>query len=141
MLAKNALAFLSWMIILSQFSYATAASRLHVIDGDTIDIHGERIRLRAENGPIDAPELRKAQCPLELFRAQASRERLAQLLASGDYSVDRRGFDKYGRTVGVVYAEGEDVGAKLVREGHAKPWPGLRRATRPTWCEAADLPK
>jgi endonuclease YncB( thermonuclease family) len=107
---------------------------LRVIDGDTIDVSGERIRLRADAGPIDAPELRKAKCPLELFRAQAAKERLQKLMAPNDFTIERHGKDRYGRTVAVVYSEGIDVGAVLVREGHAKPWPKLTRADRPEWC-------
>ncbi len=110
--------------------------RLYVVDGDTAIINGERIRLRSEAGPIDAPELHSAKCPLELFRAEAARDRLRAIMgaAGDDFSIDRKSKDRYGRTVAVVYVEGEDVGGRLVREGHAKPWPGLRRATRPTWC-------
>ncbi|RXF68260.1 thermonuclease family protein [Hansschlegelia zhihuaiae] len=107
---------------------------MSIVDGDTIRVDGERIRLRSEGGPIDAPELRKAKCPLELFRAEAARDRLKALMAPNDFSIDRHGADRYGRTVAVIYAEGRDVGAILVREGHAKPWPTLRRADRPTWC-------
>ena len=54
--------------------------------------------------------------------------------APNDFSVERRGKDKYGRTVGIVYSEGEDVGGRLVREGYAKPWPKLRAYDRPRWC-------
>jgi endonuclease YncB( thermonuclease family) len=68
-----------------------AFASLYVIDGDTIDLDGERIRLRSEAGPIDAPELGKAKCSLVLFRAQPARERLAALMAPKDFSVDRRG--------------------------------------------------
>ena len=110
------------------------ASDVYVYDGDTIRVGAERVRLRSEAGPIDAPELRSAKCPLELFRAQAARERLAALMAPNDFSIDRRGRDRYGRTVAVVYSEGRDVAAVLVREGHARPWPKLSRADRPTWC-------
>jgi micrococcal nuclease len=110
------------------------ASDAYIIDGDTISVEGERIRLRSEAGPIDAPELRKAKCPLELFRAEAARGRLKALMAPNDFSIDRRGADRYGRTVAVVYSQGEDVGTRLVREGHAKPWPTLRRVDRQTWC-------
>ncbi|GLK78077.1 hypothetical protein GCM10008171_33310 [Methylopila jiangsuensis] len=107
---------------------------LIVIDGDTMKLNGERIRLRSEAGPIDAPELRKAQCPLELYRAEAARDRLKALVAAGAVTIRRTGADRYGRTVAVVFVDGRDVGALLVREGHAKPWPTLRRADRPTWC-------
>ncbi|HVI28894.1 thermonuclease family protein [Hansschlegelia sp.] len=101
-------------------------------------IAGERIRLRSEAGPIDASELGKAKCPLELFRAEAARDRLAALLkgvhTADALSVVRKGADRYGRTVAVLLVDGKDVGAQLVREGHAKPWPKLTKADRPTWC-------
>ncbi|MBI3007127.1 MAG: thermonuclease family protein [candidate division NC10 bacterium] len=35
--------------------------------------------------------------------------------------------DKYGRTVGKVTVDGEDVGKRLKREGHAKPRAPRRR--------------
>ncbi|WP_428980899.1 thermonuclease family protein [Methylopila capsulata] len=85
-------------------------------------------------GLIDAPELRRAQCPLELYRAEAARDRLRALVQTGEVRLERTGKDRYGRTVGVVYIGEQDVGAALVREGHAKPWPKLTRAERPTWC-------
>ena len=107
---------------------------VRIVDGDTMDIAGERIRLRSEAGPIDAPELRSAKCPLELFRAEAARDRLAALLKGGEPSIIRKGADRYGRTVAVVLVDGKDVGAILVREGHAKPWPKLTKADRPEWC-------
>lgn len=120
---------------LPRAAFAAAFKRsVYVIDGDTLDINGERIRLRSETGPIDAPELRSAKCRLELFRAEASRDRLRALMAPNDFSIDRRGKDRYGRTVAIVYSEGRDVGGLLVREGHARPWPRLTRADRPTWC-------
>lgn len=112
-----------------------AESGVRVVDGDTIRIDGERIRLRSEAGPIDAPELRSAKCPLELFRAEAARDRLKALLKDRVPEVQKTGTDKYGRPVVIVRVDGKDVGAILVREGHAKPWPTLRRADRPEWCE------
>jgi len=105
-----------------------------VIDGDTIRVDGERIRLRSEAGPIDAPELRSAKCPLELFRAEAARDRLKALLKDRHAAIDRTGADRYGRTVAIVRVDGKDIGAILIAEGHAKPWPKLTKADRPEWC-------
>ena len=105
-----------------------------VVDGDTIVISGKRIRLRSGAGPIDAPELGKAKYPLELFRAEAAKDRLTALLNGRKPEIVRRGADRYGRTVAVLLVDGTDVGAQLVREGHAKPWPKLTKADRPTWC-------
>lgn len=122
------------LVILLLAGPALAHATVYAIDGDTLDVDGERIRLRSGSGPIDAPELGKAKCPLELFRAQAAKERLAQIMAPDDFTIERHGKDRYGRTVAVVYSEGADVGTILVREGHAKRWPRLTRADRPTWC-------
>jgi micrococcal nuclease len=127
---KMEIAFLTTLVAFTSPLYATP----HVIDGDTIMFDGERVRLRSEAGPIDAPELRNAKCPLELFRAEAARDRLRALMGANDYRLDRRGLDRYGRTVGIVYSEGRDVAGVLVKEGHAKLWPRLTRADRPTWC-------
>ena len=88
---------------------------------------GGRIRLRWDTGPIDAPELRKAKCPRELFRARAAEQRLAQIIMRPNDFIEWHGGDRYIRTVAVVYSEGVDVGTILVGEGHAKPWPKLTR--------------
>lgn len=115
-------------------TWAPHAPSVVVTDGDTIRVDGERIRLRSEAGPIDAPELRTAKCQLELFRAEAARDRLKALLKDREPEIQQTGTDKYGRPVAIVRVDGKDVGAILVREGHAKPWPTLRRADRPEWC-------
>lgn len=137
------------------------SGKLAIIDGDRIAYFkdgdsfvlttGEEIRIRSERGPIDAPEnsvkgRSPAKCPLELFRAQAAKDRLAAILnekpvcsnsgpasCTGVY-IDRRGLDRYRRTVAIVWLDGEDVGARLVSEGHAKMWMSLRKKDRPTWC-------
>ena len=118
--------------------YARSVSEIRVIDGDTLDMAGDRIRLRSETGPIDAPELRSAKCPLELFRAEAARDRLAAIIAPGARIVDTGERDRWKRPIVLVYVDGKDVGTQLVAEGHAKPWPKtggkMRRENRPEWC-------
>jgi endonuclease YncB( thermonuclease family) len=84
----------------------SVSAETYVIDGDTIDVDGERIRLRSETGPIDAPELRRAKCPLELFRAEAARDRLRAIVASGDVEIERTDTDRYGRTVAIIRVGG-----------------------------------
>lgn len=131
------LAFIFLWIVSSAFA-DDFPGRTVVVDGDTQRVGGSRIRLRSEQGSIDALELPSAKCPLELFRAKAARERLATIIRSAgdDFSIDRRGRDRYGRTVAVVYAVGENVGERLVRENQALPWPKLSRADRPELCGA-----
>ena len=94
------------------------AGQTTVIDGDTIEIHGKRIRL---NG-IDAPESRQT-CE----RADGSPYRcgkdaafaLSDFIARGTVFCERRGVDRYKRTIAACQVRGEDVGAWLVRSGHA----------------------
>lgn len=96
-----------------------------VVDGDTVWISGEKIRLAG----IDAPEV-EGQCNAERQRAARAAERLAELLSAGPYRIERQGLDRYNRTLAVIRVGGVDVGAKLVGEGFARTWPdGIR------WCD------
>lgn len=98
--------------------------RASVIDADTIEIHGERIRF---NG-IDAPET------WQLCQDRSGKDyRCGQVAATAldDFlsrSRPTRGQfierDRYGRFVGNCFrADGENVAAWLVRNGHALDWP------------------
>ncbi|MXN64506.1 thermonuclease family protein [Stappia sp. GBMRC 2046] len=98
--------------------------RASVIDGDTIEIQGERIRF---NG-VDAPESFQncADSAGYNYRcgAVAARE-LSQFLARS--SPTRCQFltrDRYGRIVGDCFrADGRSIASWLVRNGHAIDWP------------------
>lgn len=89
-----------------------------VIDGDTIEIHGERVRLFG----IDAPESRQ-----ECRRGDGVRWRCGQraALALQDH-IGRRtvtcvqdDIDRYGRSVSHCEVSGEDIGEWLVKHGWA----------------------
>lgn len=112
---------------------AHAADRVHAIDGDTIRIGRETIRIAS----IDAPETgSRAKCESERRLGEAAKRRLAALVASGPVQVTRgdpadgRTFDRYGRTLGTVTVNGRDVGDVLVAEGLAREWTGRRQP----WC-------
>lgn len=92
-----------------------------VVDGDTIWVDREKIRLL----DIDAPEMR-GRCARERRLARASRDRLVELLNSRTVAIERVGVDRYGRTL----ARLGDVGEVLVKDGLARRW-GDRRG----WCE------
>lgn len=96
-----------------------------VVDGDTFWIAGEKVRI----ADIDAPEI-NGRCPQESRLAIASRNRLRQLLNSGDFKLHREGRDRYGRTLAVVILDGYSVGDALVSEGLARTWAGRREP----WC-------
>lgn len=108
---------------------ASAATR--VVDGDTIVIGRENIRLLN----IDAPELRHAHCDAEKRLALVAKRRLGELMEEGPARIVRgdgkRMKDRYGRTLAHVIVGGRDVGEVLVEEGLARPWTGKRQP----WCD------
>lgn len=98
---------------LSQSLSGTAS----VIDGDTIEIHGQRIRLHA----IDAPESRQT-CTRGGRTWRCGREAalaLADRIGRRPVTCDRRDIDRYGRVVSVCREGGEDLNAWMVRSGWA----------------------
>ena len=98
------------------------ASRASVIDGDTIEIHGQRIRLWG----IDAPESDQL-CrgdDSEFYRCgQKAALGLAAMLNAVPRPVvcSSAGLDQYGRTVAVcrLGSDGPDIAHWLVSNGHA----------------------
>lgn len=96
-----------------------------VVDGDTIWVSGEKIRMQS----IDAPEI-DGKCAYEKDLAQRAKHRLNEILSAEPFSVARSGKDRYGRTLATIYNSSGEVGAAMVREGLARPWTGRRRP----WC-------
>lgn len=120
---------------LSRAPAAPAVIRVDVIviDGDTIEVAGERIRLLK----IDTPELTKPRCQQEHDLALKARARLIELLDNKQLTVVPEGRDPYGRTLAYVYAGEDDVGDTLLKEGLALPYaPGPKAKAKrlATWC-------
>lgn len=102
---------------------ADITGRASVIDGDTIDIQGVRIRFDG----IDAPESRQ-RCLTssgEAYRCgKTSAEALDAFLAeSRPVSCERTGRDRNRIVAICTRADGTDVNRWLVRNGHAIDWP------------------
>jgi endonuclease YncB( thermonuclease family) len=89
-----------------------------VLDGDTIDIRGVRVRLYG----IDAPE-RDQSCKRAdgstYACGQFARDALVAAIADGPVTCVRRDVDPYGRMVGLCKGPGGDLGETLVAEGAA----------------------
>src|SRR4030095_2089383 len=84
-----------------------------VIDGDTLDINGTRIRLAL----VDTPERGQGG-----FDEEKNFVESLCLGKKGELDVDngqRRG-DRYGREVGVVYCDGVNTNAKVMKNKMAK---------------------
>src|SRR5258705_12321689 len=93
-----------------------------VIDGDTLEMHGERIRLWG----IDAPESSQLCRNNESLQYQCGAKAANEL----DTFITRRpvdclplSLDQYVRTVAVCSIGGVDLAGWLVRNGRALDWP------------------
>lgn len=103
---------------------ATIVGRASVLDGDTIEIHGERIRFNGVDAPESAQPCKNGNG--KEYRCGAkSADALAEYLATSSPTtcefVER---DQYGRFVGnCSRADGSSVQRWLVKNGHAMDWP------------------
>lgn len=95
----------------------TIQGRASVIDGDTLEIHGQRIRLFG----IDALE-GKQQCTRNNTQwrcGQAAANALDQWIASKTVTCKVNGTDRYQRQIARCYVGNQDMQAWLVGQGWA----------------------
>ncbi len=99
-----------------------------VVDGDTIWLDGQKIRV----ADIDAPETHPSRCALEADLGTRATHRLQELVNAGPFAVTTldRDADKYGRKLRVLTRGGQSLGDVLVNEGLARTWTGKREP----WC-------
>ncbi|TFG89079.1 MAG: thermonuclease family protein [Hyphomicrobiales bacterium] len=110
------------LLVLTAGSDADAQDRIagvaSVIDGDTIEIHGTRIRLHG----IDAPE--SAQQCLDAAGkqwrcGQKASLALADRIGGAPVTCRRTDTDQYGRGVAICHKDTADLNAWMVEEGWA----------------------
>jgi endonuclease YncB( thermonuclease family) len=98
------------------------AGRVSVIDGDTLELHGTRIRLWG----IDAPEstqLCRGDDSLQYRCGAQAANDLDAFIAGRPVNCSPISLDRYGRTVASCSVGGADLGEWLVRKGLALDWP------------------
>lgn len=107
-------ALLNWTVLAAA---AEQNGRASVIDGDTLEIHGQRIRLFG----IDAPESRQlCEADGREYRCgQQAALALADFVGQRTVRCEQRDTDRYGRVVAVCRVAGEDLSAWLVQKGWA----------------------
>lgn len=110
---------------------AVDPSALTVIDADTVELDGERIRVTG----LDAPETHPGQyrCAAERTRGETATATLRYMLADATTAtldaLPRR--DRYGRLLATLTLDGQDVAATLVAARLARPYDG---GSREGWC-------
>lgn len=124
---------LAALLLLSAPAYALEPGEycgyhLEVVDGDTVRLRGERVRLLG----YDTPETYRPSCDAERALGEQATARLVDLLSSGRACLEVSAeSDHYGRPLGTLTVDGEDVGDILVAEGLAIIW----RGSRGEWCD------
>lgn len=99
------------------------ADKTCVVDGDTLWLQGENIRLK----DFDTPEPQTQICggAAEVALAHQASDRLLDLLNGNDWTIERFGYDNTSsrRTLATIRIDGRDVGDILIDEGLARQWP------------------
>ena len=107
------LAHLATVALAAKFQEQTGVVT-RVVDGDTLWVktsaNTQPIKVRIQG--IDAPEI----CQLGGVQA---REALKRKALGQSVTVTSRAHDDYGRTIGAVHMQGQDIGRWLVAQGHA----------------------
>ena len=96
------------MTAMPAFGEIVDPDAIYAIDGDTLAIGNERIRLVG----YDTPETYRAKCSFEKALGDAATARLRALIGSGlivDLTI-LPGRDRYGRLLGRLAAGGDSVG-------------------------------
>lgn len=88
-----------------------------VIDGDTLDMTGTRIRLLGIDAPESAQSCTREGQPWAC--GEEATATLREIIASGNLTCTAQGTDVYGRTLAVCETPVFDVGREMVRRGMA----------------------
>ena len=121
--------FLAALLLLTAPAMAgDIVGRASVIDGDTISIHGTRIRLAGVDAPESWQTCHDAGGKLYRCGARAAEALDALLAASRPTRCRQMDTDRYGRVVAICWTNaGVEVNAAMVLAGQALDWPKYSR--------------
>jgi endonuclease YncB( thermonuclease family) len=98
------------------------AGQASIIDGDTLEIHGTRIRLWGVDAP-ESSQLCRGEDSLQYRCGAKAANDLDAFIAGRPVSCLPISLDRYGRIVATCSVGGADLGDWLVRNGLALDWP------------------
>jgi endonuclease YncB( thermonuclease family) len=107
-----------------------------IVDGDTLEIHGQRIRLRGVDAPESSQICHRDGHPWRC--GQAAALALSTLVGRQTVTCDVHGRDRYKRAVATCTVGGEDMNQWLVESGWALDWP---RYSKGAYAEAEQAAK
>ncbi len=109
---KQFIYILGLCLAVSFLNAYTPLENIRVVDGDTIqaEVKGKEIKIRLIE--IDAPEMNQP------FGVQ-SKNFLNKLLYEKDVTLISQGEDRYGRTLGEIYANGQSANSLMIKSGFA----------------------
>ena len=93
------------------------AGTASVVDGDTIEIHGQRIRLSG----FDTPESGKRCGDTNVY--QSASLALSDFISNRTVTCSPTGTDRYDRVTATCSVGGTDLGDYVVSQGWGRDWP------------------
>ena len=136
-LITTLLCLLSFTVYANGYGNITISKITSIYDADTFRVNingyppiaGENVPIRVKG--VDAPEIR-GKCESEKIAAQKAKQFTEQILRSAKL-LELRNIErgKYFRILADVYADGKNLAAKLIEEGHARTYDGGKRLG---WC-------
>lgn len=125
-LASYPLAVFVLSVPLSSFAETFSGKVVRVIDGDTVQVYDGAKNSRVRLYGIDAPESKQAF-------GQRAKQAMIQLAANKVVIIHDHGQDVYGRMLGTIYLNNQDLNAVMVSEGMAWAYRYQGRLTVPQY--------
>ncbi len=97
---------------------ARLGGKAYVIDGDTVRVSGQKIRLAGLDAP-EADQVAKHQDGYWFRQGKRVKSALIDEIGGKVVSVTVEGYDQYNRILGTVTHDGRDIGEWLVWNGYA----------------------
>lgn len=111
-------ALIACLLLAPSAAFAEVIGAASVIDGDTIDIHGQRIRLFGIDTPENSQSFNDATGQPYRCRQRAAFV-LADFIRRSPVTCQEHDIDRYGRTIGRCFVRGDDIDEHMVLSGWA----------------------